>query len=327
MLKSNGSKVVLCNLDRPSFGASLGRSIRNEQDWNNDSMQNIFAQPKKQERPAEKEPKKKDKRPLKDSDIFSSSLRPQFMVLFSEESYPTKKIHTFIPFISYMRNILIPISVFGLMRMPFVQVSTVMLLEISYMMIIILYRNKIELFDNIIDIFNCCTNTIYILMKFITVFDIDDSTRQNRLGKVMVVVLVVNFIGNMAYVFYSLYLIFKGIGLMVVKRCKKSKEQRRVDDSMSRWKEIIIFEFTIQPQESNDISVIAPVVVVEPPEVVNDIQVVTPRPIEVDPPVPKKNRVVNVPGLRVNALPGRMKKVNVAELHKNKVIKRERERR
>ena len=92
----------------------------------------------KDEKEKEKDDEKKDDekkekvRYLIDDTYFSSQVQQQVMILFVDERYPTSKIQPFIPFISYMRNLLIGISLFLFAKSPRVQVFIVALIEIVY---------------------------------------------------------------------------------------------------------------------------------------------------------------------------------------------------
>ena len=254
-------------------------------------MQNMVNQETQNQMKIEKEKKTKEKesRPLVNDPIFSSKLREEMMVLFSDESYPTHVVHSFIPFITYMRNILISLSLFICKSNPYVQVAIILMIEIAYMMVIILYSNKMDVWDNSIDMFNCITNCIYLVLKFITIFGIDDDTRQTYYGKIMVIVLVVNFVGNMVYVVYSICMILIDNVKPLVKRYKLKKEEKKICDMNSKWKETLVYEFTVQPQAGNGQRVPTPIIVEEPQDVFHGVPLNMPQPKRISIPVKKKN--------------------------------------
>ena len=273
---------------------------------NDDSIGNILNQSreskkkndnrKEEEKKEDKDTKKaekKEKKLLIMSEYFSSRIREEVAVLFSVELYPSKKIHPFLPFISYMRNLLVGLSLFAFKKEPFAQVTIILVIEIVYMAIILLYTNKADIADNIIDIFNCVTNSLFVSLKLLTVFSIDDDTRQYVYGRIMAAVLVVNFVGNMVYVVYSICMILIDIGRVVVRWYKMSSDDKKMYYMNSKWIDTFIYEFSLQPQAGNGQRVPTPIIVEEPEEGENDIRFIMPRPMRINPPATRNNRVMN----------------------------------
>ena len=219
-----------------------------------------------------KKEKQKDKknekvRRLVDDEYFSSHVQPRTMILFVDERYPTRKIHPFMPFISYTRNMLIGIFLFPFVRYPYAQVSIIGLIEIVYMMIVILYRSKAEKVDNIIDVFNTLTNSSFVSLKLLTVCNIDDNTRQQVVGRLMVIILVINFIGNILYVVYSII-----ATIVDVLGCTGGDDKYEGIEALNiKWKQsIIIYEYPVQPLVFDGEREATPIVVDEQEEVMNE---------------------------------------------------------
>ena len=211
------------------------------------SNSNILLTRKEEAVPKEgiKKPEEKTKRDLIGDSEFSSKVSKYFLVFFSQLSYPTKRLHPFIPFITLIRSVLISIIVNGFISYPFVQVPMVMMIEISYTVIISLYNNKNDRAEVIVDIFNCAINSLYVTLKFITLFGIDDTMRQKTFGMLMVGVLMIGMTGNFMYVVYSMYMLLKISVKRLVKKCKENSEEKKKRKEIEALYQESTFEYTV----------------------------------------------------------------------------------
>ena len=148
------------------------------------------------------------------------------------------------PFISYMRNILIGISLFLFVKSPFAQVSIIGFIEIVYTIIIVIFRTKAKKVDNIIDVFNTLTNSSFVSLKFLTLCNIGDDTGQQVLGTLMTIIIVTSIIGNILYVVYSII-----ITILEVFGYVEGDDKGKLAEGMeSKWKQsVIIYEYPAQP--------------------------------------------------------------------------------
>ena len=276
---------------------SPDRPTRGVPPLNDENMANMLDGRKKDQTKDGKEDtntKEEEERILIDSIVSSSWMQQHMIVLWSDEHPPAKKIHPFMPLISYTRNILISLSVFGLMDVLYAQLFIVTGVEFVYMSIVILYSNKKEKVDNYVDIFNCCTNATYMILKVTTVFDIEDNTRQVWFGRMMVIVLVTNFIGNMIYVVYSICMMVRKTVLEWKRKYKLTKEQKMMDRMKGKWIDTFIYEYSLQPQEMADRRVSTPVEVDEPRRVLGDVPLILPMPTIVNIPLGRINRPMSL---------------------------------
>ena len=266
----------------------------------------------------EKDEKKEKVRYLIDDEYFSSHVQQQVMILFVDERYPTRKMQPFIPFISYMRNMLIGIFLFLFVRFPYAQVSIIGIIEIVYTIMILMLRTKAKRLDNIIDVFNTLTNSSFVSLKFLTVCNIDDDNRQQVVGRIMVGVLVINFIGNIVYVVYSIIMTVRD-----VLGCTGGDDKDETTTAMnSRWKHIIIYEYPVQPLVFDGQREATPIVVEELEEDMNGRPLVMPKPRMLKKSVLKKN--VEVSG-GVNGMQISIKKLKFSEVEQKEVEGKERE--
>ena len=167
------------------------------------------------------------------------------IAFFSQQKPPKNKIQAFIPLLSYVRSMLIPLVVVFLVSIPSIQVIAVLVIEIVYMMICILDSNKIDFWEKIIDGYNCASNSLYVILKMVILFTIDDSTALETMDLIMVVIVFINMIVNIGFVLYSLIrytiipVVKKGI-----ERCRLTDEQKKMIDKESKWKETLIYQCT-----------------------------------------------------------------------------------
>lgn len=276
----------MCNIDNQQLNRRRDNALHDE------SNVNMIADTKTEEK---KKGEKWNRKPsVVEDKEFSSKVSKYFIVYFDEVSKPTKKIHSFIPLITLVRSVMISISVFVFISIPFLQVSLVLSIEISYMMIVLIYNNKNEIGAKILDMTSSVINSIYVALKFVTLFGIDDHTRQEIIGMCMVVLLVANLGAYISYVVYSLGIMFIDI---VKSMCGEKDEKKERDDS-SVWCRKYMYEFTrpvsLAPAEPEELLIPQPI----------------PTPIVLDPPVvnkgiiPKKNPVRG--GMRRNPRPNRV---------------------
>ena len=223
-------------------------NLKNPRENNNESNDKTLDQSKETTKKEElKNSGEKKRRDLIDDVEFSSHMSKYFLVFFSQIAYPTKPLHSFIPFIMLMRSVLISISVFGLVSHPLIQVSVVMMIELCYMVIIIRYNSKNEVSERAIDIFNSVVNSLYIVLKFVTVFDIKDSMRQREFGLTMVVILIVGMLVNIMYVVYSLYAMFRDIIKSILKRNEETDEQKKERNEKQALYGVSTFQYNSTP--------------------------------------------------------------------------------
>ena len=223
-------------------------NLKNPRENNNESNDKTLDQSKETTKKEElKNSVEKKRRDLIDDVEFSSHMSKYFLVFFSQIAYPTKPLHSFIPFIMLMRSVLISISVFGLVSHPLIQVSVVMMIELCYMVIIIRYNSKNEVSERAIDIFNSVVNSLYIVLKFVTVFDIKDSMRQREFGLTMVVILIVGMLVNIMYVVYSLYAMFRDIIKSILKRNEETDEQKKERNEKQALYGVSTFQYNSTP--------------------------------------------------------------------------------
>ena len=190
-------------------------------------------------------PTEEEKKPLLIEDkTFRSQVSNAFLVYFEQQQLPTKKIHPFMPFISLMRSILISAVVFGGVTGPLTQVYTVMVVEVGYTVMIVMYNNKSERSEKIIEGYNSMSNSVYLMLKVITIYDIDDDSRQLTYGTVMTVVLMGSMIVNICYIVYSVCMVVIDVGKYIVKKCRESDEEKKKNRCDSVWYETSVYEYT-----------------------------------------------------------------------------------
>jgi hypothetical protein len=157
------------------------------------------------------------------------------------------------------------------------------------MILITIYRTKAKRLDNYIDVFNTLTNSSFVSLKFLTLFKMEDDTRQKVFGRLMVTVLVINFIGNIVYVVYSI--------IMTVRYafgCTGKVDKDETTEALnSRWKHIIVYEYPAQPLVFDAQREEPPIVVEELRDVIFERSLVMHKPKRVNQAVAKKNRVFN----------------------------------
>ena len=276
----------MCNIDNQQLNRRRDNALHDE------SNVNMIADTKTEEK---KKGEKWNRKPsVVEDKEFSSKVSKYFIVYFDEVSKPTKKIHSFIPLITLVRSVMISISVFVFISIPFLQVSLVLSIEISYMMIVLIYNNKNEIGAKILDMTSSVINSIYVALKFVTLFGIDDHTRQEIIGMCMVVLLVANLGAYISYVVYSLGIMFIDI---VKSMCGEKDEKKERDDS-SVWCRKYMYEFTrpvpLAPPEPEELLIPQPI----------------PTPIVLDPPVVNKGIILKKNpvrgGMRRNPRPNRV---------------------
>ena len=294
----------MCNIDQPRLvdRSRYDSRTHNISGIHDESSANMITNTKTE---GKKEGEKWNKKPsVVEDKAFSSKVSKYFIVYFDEVAHPTRKIHSFIPLIVLMRSVMISISVFALVSIPFLQVSLVLCIEISYTMIVVIFNNKNEVGAKVLDMTSSVINSIYVMFKFVTLFDIDDDTRQEIIGTCMVVLLVANLIASILYVVYSVGILLVDI---VKDKCKdkdEEKERMKSNEESRIWCRKFIYEYT--RTVSIDTPVQADLLPSQPVQ----------TPIVVDPPVvnkgiiPKKNpvrgmrsylrpyRVMNTPAVR-----------------------------
>ena len=183
--------------------------------------------------------------------ILLSHISKHMVVFFAEQKFPSNKVHLFMPFISFMRDVVKLVLVFLFRYSPYIHVLILIVIEIVYMVIHMIYNNKIDKIGKIVDIINCVSNSLYVILKIATLFPIDDSKRQGTIGIVMLVIVFINIGVNVSFVVYSLirytiHIIKKGI-----ERCRLADEEKKMIDKQSKWKVTSIYEYT-DPLSSNE---------------------------------------------------------------------------
>ena len=178
-----------------------------------------------------------DKLNLVDHELFSSNISKHVYIFFSQEKIPTRNIHAFMPFISYVRSLLIPILVLGLVSTKAVQVAVVMVVEVTYMFIYFQNNNKSDVWVMVIDIVNCISNSLYVILKMIL---FDNTVSREAVAVMMIWMLMVNMIVNV------LFVVFRS-GILIKKRWderrKLTDKEKKENDMKSEWKETCIFRY------------------------------------------------------------------------------------
>ena len=198
--------------------------------------------PKKEEDPKESKDEKGDS--LINNKILLSNISKHMVVFFAEQKFPSNKVHLFIPFISYMRNLLRLVLVFLLRHSPYSHVLIMAVIEMMYMMIHMKYNNKIDMMEKIVDIINCVSNSLYVILKLVTLFTKDDSKVLETIGMIMVVIVFINIGVNVSFVVYSLIRYMIDIIKKGIERCRLTDEQKKKKDKESKWKVTLIYEYT-----------------------------------------------------------------------------------
>ena len=234
----------MCYIDSPPNNVSHTLSL-NGRNSNDNSRMNIKSHTDNNNNNKEVKKQEVEKKPcLTEDKEFLSHVSEHFLLYFDQQQYPTKSIHGFLPFIMLVRSVMISVSVFGLVEWPFVQVYVVLTVEVLYMVVVVLYNNKMEVSEKTIDVYNCVSNSVYVILKLITVYNIDDSKRQHTYGVMMMIVLVLNLVVNIGYVVYSTYRVVKLLCIMLFKKCTESDEEKKRNRYNSIWCETNVYECT-----------------------------------------------------------------------------------
>ena len=184
---------------------------------------------------------------LVDNELLLSHISKHMIVFFAEQKFPSSKVHLFMPFVSYLRNVVKLVLVFLLRNSPekqFKHVLILIVIEMMYMMTHMIYNNKIDKIEKIVDGYNCISNSLYVILKMVTLFTKNDNTKPKTIGMIMVVLLFINIGVNVSFVVYSMirymiHVIKKGI-----ERCRLTDEQKKMNDRESKWKETCVYEYT-----------------------------------------------------------------------------------
>ena len=191
------------------------------------------------------EPKDEKELYLIDDKKFLSSICGPMIVFFAEQRLPTKKVHLFIPLISYMRNTLKLLVLLLFRSDPSRQLPVVLAIEWIYMMIYLPNNNKIDYWERLIDGYNCISNSLYVILKITSVLNKDSSPRREKVVDIlMIILLLMNTIANIGFVVYSM---IRNV-IPVVKKWKERRsltdEEKKSIDKETPWKEKVVYKYT-----------------------------------------------------------------------------------
>ncbi len=151
---------------------------------------------------------------------FNKSPAPYLEFAFEGISrLPRKKLEVCLPMVSQIRNYIIPVILVYMTNLPIAQILIGILIEVGYLIFFIksnIRASKIEFWAE--------TGTqgltiVYLILRLITVMDINDNTRQSVIGFTMLILLIV--ICAVRLTMYVVILI-----IMLVKKIRKCRSGR-----------------------------------------------------------------------------------------------------
>ena len=117
-----------------------------------------------------------------------------------------------------LRNILVSVFIICI-NVPVIQLLLILPLEAFHLVYILGFCNKTNKIQRYTDLVTNCSLVLYLLVKCMTVGDIDERTRQNNLGMTMMILLALMILTCISFVFVT-------IVIMIVYLVKKFREKK-----------------------------------------------------------------------------------------------------
>ena len=152
---------------------------------------------------------------------------------------PQKRSELNYAILGFVRTVSLVVAVAGLIGSPWSQLKSTLIIECVYLYFVWIYRMKASRLELIVDIASTMLNVSFILVKLVAFFEMSENTRQNVIGMLAVMCILLNLLINTVYVLYSMIMLLKDgavyllikLGLMKKKIDKIEKEAKTVGET------------------------------------------------------------------------------------------------
>jgi hypothetical protein len=153
-------------------------------------------------------------------------------ILYTLDPLLFTRAHTSIqyPVISILRSIILPLMIAVLSPFPTTQLLSVLAIDVLYLGYALAYRGKVDRLEYTLDLSTLVVCIVYTFLKTLTMVDITENSRQNRLGLAAGIVLLIYYLLAILIVvvltIYTLYCLAR----LVVRKWKQRNDPTPPDE-------------------------------------------------------------------------------------------------
>ena len=151
--------------------------------------------------------------------------------VIEEMKVPKKSFYLYTPLVFLTRNCLLSFTLYLASSKGLIQVGILLFIQGIVLFWMLCTRPKYSSVDNFKECLDNLLSFLYLLMKLISIFELNEDITQNVLGAAMAIILVVLIVSNLLYSFYSVLLVLWGVSQAIFSCCKEDKKSTQSNHS------------------------------------------------------------------------------------------------